>query len=254
MLFPCQGYQSLGFAEVVVAGRSWPSYYWQFSKALGKECYGTWRQELTASIVTVLFYYAIDRSDFDLRRGLQATAFTLAAFVCWHLVRVPWLIYKSEHSESPHWKFGLLGLLFGVFTAWLIVYTGLWFYTMQPVVKLEGPAPSAREVRIAQLELKIKQLEPFQEPKDSLRRRTIKLVNDLSLFWIQKPSPQMPVQNPATDEDRKRNAVWDLYWRETQAAYTSRDFSDRVLGIVREYKTKGVPTGFLSKRRNNRIA
>jgi hypothetical protein len=89
------------------------------------------------------------------------------------------------------------------------------------------------------------------EPPDSLRRRTTKIANELSLFWSRRPTPPQPVQNPNTEEDRKRNAVWDQYWREVESIY-SREYKDRILGIIREYKVKGVPTGYLEAAAENR--
>ena len=131
--------------------KHWHSYYWLFLRELGRECYATWRQELLASIVTVLFYYAIDRNDFDLRRGLLATAYTLAAFVVWHAIRVPWLLHKKEIHEHASGYWGIAGIIFLCATLVIVVCTGLWFYTMQPCVSFVL-LPDQRDVRIAQLE------------------------------------------------------------------------------------------------------
>ncbi len=89
-----------------------------------------------------------------------------------------------------------------------------------------------------------------KEPDNSLRRRTIRIANDLFLFWSRRPVPPQPVANPNTDEDRKRNATFDAYWREANGIYES-DYKDRVLGIVREYKNRGVPTGYLEQAAEN---
>ena len=88
------------------------------------------------------------------------------------------------------------------------------------------------------------------ESRDSLRRRTTKVVNELSSFWNRRPAPLQPIQNPTTEEERKRNATWDQYWREVESIY-AREYKDRVLGIIREYKVKGVPTGFLEAGAEN---
>jgi hypothetical protein len=87
----------------------------------------------------------------------------------------------------------------------------------------------------------------FVEPKDSLRRKTLRIVKELMEFWSTRPLPAQPVPNATSDEDRKRNAVWDQYWREAQTAYGSANFRNRLLGIVREYKNKGIETGFLER-------
>src|SRR5262249_52784539 len=87
-----------------------------------------------------------------------------------------------------------------------------------------------------------------RESPNSLRRRTIRLVNELNVFWSQRPAPpQQPVQNPSTDEERKRNAAWDQYWRDANTAYLNANYRERLLGLVREYKNKGIPTGFLEQ-------
>jgi hypothetical protein len=88
------------------------------------------------------------------------------------------------------------------------------------------------------------------ESANSLRRRTIKVASDLFLFWSKRPLPLQPVQNPSTDEDRKRNAVWDTYWREANGIYAT-EYKDRIIGIIREYKTKGIPTGYLEQAAEN---
>jgi hypothetical protein len=79
------------------------------------------------------------------------------------------------------------------------------------------------------------------------------LVNELSQFWSDRPALlHQPVSNPTTDEDKQRNAAWDKYWREAESNY-GRLYKDRVLGIVREYKTKGVQTGFLEAGAENHV-
>lgn len=86
------------------------------------------------------------------------------------------------------------------------------------------------------------------ESKNSLRRRTLLLVKELNEFWSHKPTPaQQPVQNASTDEDRQRNAVWDQYWRDAKAAYLDADYRHRLVGVVREYKNKGIDTGYMEQ-------
>jgi hypothetical protein len=88
----------------------------------------------------------------------------------------------------------------------------------------------------------------FVEPRNSLRRKTSRLVKELNEFWSHRPSPaQQPVQNATTDEDRKRNAAWDQYWRDAKAAYLEAEYRQRIVGIVREYQTKGVDTGYMER-------
>lgn len=58
---------------------------------------------------------------------------------------------------------------------------------------------------------------------------------------------QQPVQNASTEEDRQRNAAWDQYWRDAKAAYLNADYRHRLVGIIREYKNKGIDTGYMEQ-------
>ena len=86
-----------------------------------------------------------------------------------------------------------------------------------------------------------------EEPKNSLRRRTLALVSDLYIFWVDRPAPPSPQPNAQADPDKERVATSQKYWRETQVAYSIANFNQRVLGIVREYKAKGISTGYLEQ-------
>jgi|SRR5882762_1895500 len=88
---------------------------------------------------------------------------------------------------------------------------------------------------------------PFVEAKNSLRLRTMRLVEELNIFWSHRPTPLQPVQNPSTDEERRRNAGSDRYWRDAGTAYQNANYRERLLGIVREYKNKGIPTGYMEQ-------
>lgn len=120
-------------------------------------------------------------------------------------------------------------------------------------LKAEGNQFKTKADRVAELEQQIETLKGkapkanTKESPNSLRRRTIKVVNDINLFWSRRPLPQQPVQNPSTDEERQRNTKWDQYWHEANAAYANAGFRERILGIVRQYKIKGVDTGFLEQ-------
>lgn len=84
-----------------------------------------------------------------------------------------------------------------------------------------------------------------KESPDSLRRKTLKLVYDLTLFWNRRPQPPPNIQQNQTPEEHK--AKYDQYWQEAQSAYQSAGFNDRILEIVRQYKSKGIETGFLEE-------
>lgn len=97
-----------------VAGIPGPSrYYWWICKHFGRECYKTWRAELFASVVVVLFTFLIKRDWKDLNAALLATALTLSCFAIWHLLRAPFLLHKQilGAEEEPSAGAGIFGLL-----------------------------------------------------------------------------------------------------------------------------------------------
>jgi len=106
--------------------------------------------------------------------------------------------------------------------------------TEPPIYRFQMPsAPTIETVRPA----------PPESP-NSLRRRTMRLADDLSKFWADHPSPTYypsQGQNPASAEERMHKAAWDKYWREVTALYDGR-YRNRVIGIIQEYKGKGVDT------------
>jgi hypothetical protein len=228
---------------------SWYDYYWSFLKEFGKECYKTWRTELFASVIVCFWLYVFNQKAIDLEVALVATIYTLLSFALVHISRIPWLLYKqAEEAKNLKWGWGVFGIavLAGAFA--VCVYTGLWFYTMQPQVKLAG-TPDARDQRIVTIEAQLNKLKVIESPV-SLRRRTIKLSNEIFDFWQKHPTPSQPVQNPANDDERKRNKDFDDYWRTVDGLY-KREYKERLLGIVREYKGKGVATGYLEAAAEN---
>ena len=229
----------------------WSSYQWAFAKQCGKECWKTWRGELLTAALTSLFIYLINRNSIDFGTALHATAYVIGAFVFWHMARTPWILHQklSEADDlKPIW--GFCGLIFIGGTFALFIYTAAWLYTMQAPVKL-ALSPDGKDARILQLEMQLK-AGVFEEKSDSLRRRTTKLADQLSRFWIERPTPPQPVNPPLTEEERHRNEAFAKYWRETDSSY-SKLYKNRVLGIVREYKNKGVPTGFLEAAAENHL-
>jgi hypothetical protein len=224
--------------------KHWHSYYWLFLRELGKECYGTWRQELATSVITVLFYYAINRNDFDLRRGLQATAYTLAAFVLWHSVRTPWLLYKKERTEHLAWGWGFAGIVFALGALTLAIYVALWFYTMQPHVTLIQ-SPDQCYARVAELQAKLKEL---TEPPDSLRNRTLKLADEVDAYFKQrdKHAPNCIQNSKMTPEEQ--TAVLKpctIYYFATEGLF-QQTFGSRIFSTKLEFEGKGLDADGLS--------
>lgn len=174
--------------------------------------------------------------------ALIALFFAFAEYLDWH-GRME--VIKEKHHKL--WRlindrpFRLV-MLFVIFaTLATDLRDNLMHLDPEPIV-FRFVAPTPPPVEQARVEV--------PEPLDSLRRRTVKTADELSLFWSKRPTPLQPIQNPNTEEERKRNAAWDQYWREVETIY-SREYKNRVLGIIREFKVKGVPTGFLEAGAEN---
>ena len=202
---------------------------------------------MLASVITSGFIYLINRKGVDVRAALLAAAYTLALFMVWHLLRVPWLVLKRKENEGLRWWWGLIGACFAAAIAVLIVGTAAWFYTMQPTVNLCG-LPDGRDVRIAQLEARLEALNQ-PEPSNSLRRRTSALSQELQNYLEERQANSPPVayansSNPnLSDEQKAKIATYAKYQDETLRYYHSH-FMDRLAAVVQEYKAKGVDVRF----------
>ena len=230
----------------------WLSYYWRLIKCMGRESYRTWRQEMFAGalIAVVGFFIVWFRGDPFAEENLQiillATAIGLGLMGLWHLIRAPWVLQKrtfSNQGEDDPWGWGIFGILIIVG-----IFGGAYYGSVRTY---RAKVPALNATFLASPAPNITRTETRNYPKESpnsLRLRTLKLVNELNQFWSQRPQPiRQPIQNPSTDEERKSNAAWDQYWRDVGVDYQNANYKERLLGIVREYKNKGIPTGFMEQ-------
>lgn len=142
------------------ASWKWFHYYWQFCKHFGMECYRTWRWELFASVIVVLFVAVISNNWKDFRTALFATGLTLGVFAVWHLLRVPFLLHQSVHKGGDTSEPGRLAGVFGM----VIILGGfsggyelcLWLWNAKPIgvitAQFASADPGAKNARIAELE------------------------------------------------------------------------------------------------------
>ncbi len=106
------------------------------------------------------------------------------------------------------------------------------------------PSPSGPRLTVYQL------APPIKEPDDSLRRRTIRLSNELDHWveerWANRPpvaylDPKNP--NPGADQ-QKAIDTWSK-WNQESYDYFGDHFKDQWIRIVKEYDAKGVKVGTL---------
>lgn len=109
------------------------------------------------------------------------------------------------------------------------------------------------------LQKQIDRLKPKTEPRNSLRRRTMQLADEMQTYLLaryqnsnQPPFavPDSSVPNP-TDEQKRAIERYRSYQQETWDYY-SEHYRDRMIGIIREYQAKGVKTGWLENDANQR--
>jgi len=117
-----------------------------------------------------------------------------------------------------------------------------------PIVRLQPPVisvPSSQAVG-------------GREPKDSLRRRTMRVADELYDYLKKRAAGQPPVtipdsSDPNPSEERKKAIhLYQQYAQETEDYYL-KHFKDRMVGIVKEYESKGVPTHYLENDFRQRV-
>jgi hypothetical protein len=142
--------------------------------------------------------------------------------------------------------------------AGLVLSAAWWFYTSrQPKLVLPSGDQGAQYARIAQLQTQLAAVSVNESP-DSLRRRTMKIADELSKFLTMRqqnhpPNAYPDSRDPNPSEERKA-AIKKCqdYDQQTQDLY-ARIYRDRLVGIIREYHVKGIATGFLESSAMQRV-
>jgi len=99
---------------------------------------------------------------------------------------------------------------------------------------------------------------PFREPSDSLRKRTMRAADELHEYLEKRAEGRPPDAWPNSNEpdpSPERKAAIKLsqsYAQETQDYYM-KHFKDRLMGIVKEYESIGVPTRHLENDFKQRV-
>jgi hypothetical protein len=197
------------------------------------------RQILLAWFGAVVLLFVLLKGAIDMLAGIDYAQETF-----------PWL---KRWAETKKWH--RLVLL-----ATCIFYGGTLYELLKepPPVPITFADPGVVAIRdvVAENRLLKEQHAPFQESPNSLRRRTLKLAADLEKFWSEEPVVpyrNSPPLNPVTDEDKKRTAIWNKYWHDVHADYDSHAFQSKLLEIVDQYKSRGVPVGSLEMSAQNQM-
>lgn len=236
---------------------TWVSYHWGICKKVGQQVLDLWWKELLTSLVISGIAYAwIRLTDSDpnawknFRIILISTAITFGLFGVGHVIRAPWLIHRREsetqEESSEHWGFGILGV--GAIVAILVgaAYLTMYVWNIREVpVSITIHAPPAPQM------VQNRVMPQGVEPRDSLRRRTLKLADEYTEFFMKSQENAPPVAIPTTpepppsEEQKKARQVYRDYWGKIDKYYADH-FSARFVGIVKEYESKGAKVGFLA--------
>jgi hypothetical protein len=239
----------------MVKHKDWTQLWWAILQHFGRESKKTWGSEVIAvavgGIAGAATSYLRTRGQISftdaLVDGLVTAALFFGIYVFVHFLRSPWLERSSE-GVPPSLMDGILGsVLFLLLLGGGLLICRVLAQDWRSELTLHATPDPGQLRAVEECKSTLASLTK-PAPSNSLRHRTIEVVNELNLFWANRPTtPQQPVQNPATDDDRARNTKWERYWNETKVAYQSRQFNDRILGIAKEYLTKGVPVGYLER-------
>ena len=206
------------------SNRTLLAYYWWFFKRLGNECHRTWRGESAAAALTAAgTYLLIQRVNTirwtSLKSAGLSMVIAIVAIALWHILRTPWLLHKEASSAGSamrkvHWGHGLFGMavLAGVLG-------GCGWYARKQLAKPIAPVMAA----------------PYVEPKNSLRKRTLGLANELNVFLGERWARRPPGHGP--DTMRYDQATLDLYMKL---------YKNRMVGILQELQDKGLDAGLLA--------
>jgi hypothetical protein len=212
----------------------WPTYYWSFLKRFGLESYRVLIQQVLFSFaIAVVSYYisrGVDPGSAALKIALSAGLIVFAAYALFHLLRTPYLLYRETVQADPPidvwWGFGILGisLVLGLLYGGIRLVTNVLIGSRHPTIPVEivinpPPGPAA----------------PLLERSDSLRRRVMRLADEVESFEIEL----MRDTPPNTPEGLREFNI------KNQSLYVKNGLKDRTLAILQELRAKGLNIGLL---------
>lgn len=174
------------------------------------------------------------------------------------------LFLRGKDKFKEHLK-GSIGIAFGgALLTWLLIIFP-WQFMRAPQLVQSDAVESARTSQLEADQSAIKALQAensqlkavidaIKEPEapDSLRRRTFKLADEFTTYFASvqtdknKPPDAFPNSADPNPSDERRKAIQatQAYYQGVENYY-AKHFRDRFVGIVKEYDSKGVRTGWL---------
>lgn len=189
--------------------------------------------------------------------GIIGAGIVFGIYALVHLLRAPWLEHSSDGTAGTRLQ-GVGGMMMlalliaGITTICFSVVDDL--RATPPIILGSADPEHKKAVELIQLEECRNNYAALtqKEPEDSLRRRTLKIANELSDFLRSRfenhPPYAYPQPNDPNPPDERKVAIKKCleYDQQTTDTYM-RKYKDRMVGIIREYAGKNVPTGFLEQ-------
>jgi hypothetical protein len=241
-------------------------YYWLFAKHLGGRVWETRGREMLSALLLSVVTFAVSYmfKQVDALTALTIGVLSLVGWLCvyalGHVIHAPAALHDEEvHSKakSLNWGFGVVGVVVLMIIASGIIAVGMWWWTnREPKIVIRAADPSA--IGMSELAKENKDLKDrlapltLVESKDSLRRRTMQTADAISDFLRKRfenhPPYAYPQPNDPNPSEERKAAIKKCqeYDQETTDKYM-RTYKDRAVGIISEYRAKGVPVGFLEQ-------
>jgi hypothetical protein len=250
--------------------KNWGHFWWAILQHFGRECKKTWGGEVIAVLVGGIagagttFLRTRGQVSFTdaVVDGVICAALFFAMYIFVHLLRSPWLERKSE-GVAPSAIDGIFGaVMFFLLLGGSLLVCRLIAWDLQSSLTLHSVADTGgnKSDELTALETCKTNYATLtqKEPDGSLRRRTMRLANEISdylrgRFESHPPYAYPSSSDPNPSEERKaaiKKAV--EYDQRTQDDYL-RKYKDRAVGIIREYREKGVTVGFLEQSFGTRV-
>ena len=163
-----------------------------------------------------------------------------------------WLHPKHKELEIPHWV-RLGSVLAALFLAQFLAYQNS-ARNLATVIEEKQQFGMALNAQSAQLQdakheieiLKTQKPKPTVEPKNSLRKRVVRLTDDLEGL-VREQNATLPtveqVQTMTPEQKNAANKALDEATKKMEAIYLDK-FRSRTVGIIAELKAKGLMTGY----------
>lgn len=242
--------------------KRWWEFYVVLLQYFGQECKNTALSEVIAALVggiagaVTAYLRTSGKASFTdaLFDGVIGAAVFFGFYAIGHIIQSPWLEHKGETTPNKRSNtiIGATVLTFLVLGSLLAVWLVAVDWRSAIVLSASADQGGAKATQLTELENCKTRYAALTEPesKDSLRRRTIRLANQISDFLRDRYEHHPPYaytqpNDPDTSDAHKAAIKTSGEYDQKTADMYARRYKDQAVGIIREYNDKGVNVGYL---------